>query len=647
MAAEPVVGISAEIRLEQLRQQLAAIPELGSEAAKDLTRQLSKELKAAEAAARKAAASGKDLGDAYKRAGDIFGKTGQAGSKLSGILGVFSPRAAEAARTLNDIGDGGEVATAAAEALGLSLGGLGMAVAAAGAAATVAYGAWLLYAHGAEVAREQQELLTTALKEGAESSARIADLDLELQVATGKKTAEEAKYERAVRAAGKSLDERTDKAIEAAKKENASFSVTKETLGSIMTDLSAHPEHFNELDGATKKLVTTVGIARNEQEQTVTVLGKVRDAELADKAAKDAKTKALKEEAEWQARLTARIAETNAAYAAEAAAARQNAETFSSTMDGMQRAETTARTAQLTGIERIEAAREQDLADEEARLRAGRAVTQENTSARETLEEQHRQTLKQINARYDAEAATAADELAKKRAEAAAAAAAAAVQAGQDTVNALGGYVQQGLDMVEKSAADSYQIALGTATRLQTQLAAGDAYYTAAQKEQLQQRAEAARRQAIAAFNTDKGVKMVSIATAGALGAVNALAQNPPPSPLGAIGAGMVLASTAAAEAEVAATQPSFHSGGDVRAPDEVNAKLRAREMVANPTGASLGGAQIAAWNAGMHNSGGTVIAVTQYQHTAIADRYTRDRLRRNDPVAQALRSTSRPGMEA
>jgi len=238
----------------------------------------------------------REVAHAGERLEDTAGRVGGAFNKLAGAASMVSPELGGMIRNFGDIADIGEVVGSSMSGLGVSLAATGVALGAVTAAGMVAYGMWEIYSHKAEVAREQQDLLNTAIRDGEEASARLADLDLELQGLTGAKTAAEIKYERSVRETQRALDERTDKAIEAAKAETAGFAVTKETLASIMTDLAANPQHFNELDNATKKLVTTVGLARTEQEQTLSLLGQVRDAELKDKDAKQAKTAVIKEQ---------------------------------------------------------------------------------------------------------------------------------------------------------------------------------------------------------------------------------------------------------------------------------------------------------------------------------------------------------------
>ncbi len=636
--AEPVVGLSAEIKLQQLRDELAKIPGLGADAARDMTRQLSKELKAAEAAAKKAALSGRELAGSFKTAETAFGKAGSSASKAAGLLGLVSPEAASAARALNDLADGGEVASGMAGELGLSLTTLGAATVALSAAAVVGYGVWNYYAASAQQAAEQSKYLADTMATATGVAERLGAVQIDADVATGKLTHEQGAYEKAVRAASKAHDERAAAVL----KEQGLTQAAWESWSQAVKEnpLADTPENV-------RAAVTQIGLLNTEMDQTKTGLGTVRDATTAARLAQEAKTKADKDGAKAEKELAEKIAVTNAEFAFFTAAAQRSQSSFEGALSGMIRAEAAARDAQLSGVEKVEAARKADLADLEATYRQGLDVSHENTSARETLEEQHRQTIKAINDKYDAEAAVAAKAIADTKTKAAEDAARAAEEADQQAVAALGSYAQQGLSMVEGAASDSYAVAADTAQRLQEQLVEGERYYTDAQKAELDRRQDAAKDQALQAFGIAKAAKMGEIALATTLGAMNALAQSPPPSPLGAIGAAMVIAAGVGAEAEAAAQQPAFHSGGEVLAPDEVNAKLRAREMVATPTGASLIGPEIRKANAGVATGGGVVVALTTYQHSRQAFAYKRDALLRHDPVAQQLVHSAAVGMES
>lgn len=164
--SNPTVGIDITARLDHFRAELEKARELGGDAAKDIMRQLTREVKAAEKASREAAKAAKDLRSSYQVAGDTFGKVGQNSSKMAGLLGLISPRAAEAARTLNDVGDAGEALTAGAEGAGLSLGVVGAGL--AGVAAVI--GVVALGYEGLTAASEAQARADKIVSDGLAST---------------------------------------------------------------------------------------------------------------------------------------------------------------------------------------------------------------------------------------------------------------------------------------------------------------------------------------------------------------------------------------------------------------------------------------------------------------------------------------------
>ena len=115
------------------------------------------------------------------------------------------------------------------------------------------------------------------------------------------------------------------------------------------------------------------------------------------------------------------------------------------------------------------------------------------------------------------------------------------------------------------------------------------------------------------------------------------------PPPADVIKAVAVYASAGVATAAVLATEPTYHSGGIVRAPDEVGITAQTGEGVINRIGMSrLGEQGLAEINAGGGTSGGVI--VNQWKHRIYQD-FVRDELSQTgSPLRQAIKDGSRVG---
>jgi hypothetical protein len=176
----------------------------------------------------------------------------------------------------------------------------------------------------------------------------------------------------------------------------------------------------------------------------------------------------------------------------------------------------------------------------------------------------------------------------------------------------------QGIEAVAQANADASQREADLADGLQSQLIAGDTYYTDAQKAELQKRIEEHRKQARAAFGIAKAARIAEATITTAMAVVNALNDG-----LATGGpAGLVVGPVAAAAAGVAggiqiaaiaAEQPSFHQG---YAPDERNARVLTSEAVLSPAAtAALGSGNIAAANAGIMGAGRQASTPVVFRH--------------------------------
>ena len=198
--ANPVVGIDVVARLDGLRKQLAEIPDIGGKAAKDLTAQLSKEIKSMEAATRKASAPTKDLRKEVSGFTTAAGDAGAGAKKLRGLFGLLGEDASSALGFIDDLGDGVEVFGGVAGMGAASAGLLTGAVAALGA---------VYLSTTAEIKRaEETEASLKRTHESLIPSERaLRDIRLELAVATKTLTEAEAKQEAARNAASDAVSD--------------------------------------------------------------------------------------------------------------------------------------------------------------------------------------------------------------------------------------------------------------------------------------------------------------------------------------------------------------------------------------------------------------------------------------------------------
>lgn len=211
-----------------------------------------------------------------------------------------------------------------------------------------------------------------------------------------------------------------------------------------------------------------------------------------------------------------------------------------------------------------------------------------------------------------------------------------------DTINQIGQYAQQGASLLSGAYDESFQTSADNVSRLQNLLMAGEEHYTTAQKRALRARIEAQKDAARKQFNAAKAAKSAEAMASTALAAINAIAQSPPPSPWGIIGAGIATAAGLKAVQEINSQQPTFHRGGFA---DEVPATLTRREAVLSPIGRqSLGDDTIRAANAGQ--GGGSrvqVVTVDRYQQRVFG-RAIRDNLSIGGELRNAIHANTTGG---
>lgn len=198
---------------------------------------------------------------------------------------------------------------------------------------------------------------------------------------------------------------------------------------------------------------------------------------------------------------------------------------------------------------------------------------------------------------------------------------------------------QSGLSLMSASMDASVQTATDNVSRLQQQLAAGEDFYTDAQKRALKDRIKAQKHAAIEEFNAAKTAKAAEAAASTALAAINAISQSPPPSPFGIAGALLATAAGAKAQQAINSQHLSLYSGGwpEGRAPDEVPTTMHRDEAVLSRQGRrAIGDDAIRRANAGQSAAPVRVVAIHQYRHETF-NRFIRDGLRMGGPLPQAI----------
>ncbi len=599
--AENVIGIDIVARLDQFRAEMEKLPDITSAQAKAMSAQLSKEIKAAEAAAKRAAAAGKDARGAFDRMGEASGKAGSGAAKLAGALDMVAPGAGGAARGVADLAD---VAEVAAEAFGT----LGPVALAGAAAVAVGGAAFLEYEANAERARKKLEAIQTDADQAAEAVRKLRDTTLELAVANGTLSETNAKiiqgtldasdaYVTSIEDNRKALDQLYADQTRLTSQIDELSAAQDDNFDASNRAATGHANSAARLNALRAELrATNEEIARNEEA--------IRGQAGAFLAQDDATTKLtlqLREnaEAEERAKAAADAREKAAAEAARAAAARQAMFVTD--------AEQQAWYNQFL----LDLAKEKEDA-EKAEAEAAKKAAKDRADAEKRAAEEAEKELEQI---------------------------------GQAT-DQLAGYVTDAVGAMQSGFESAYSAAARNITLLNDQLAAGEDYYTDAQKEALKERIEAQEDAARAAFEAQKIAAMSTAAINTALAVSQSLASAPWPYNIGP--AGFAFAAGVAEEAVIASETPAFHSGG--LQPDESTVRMQPGEFMVSKQGVSAAGGREAFDRANAGVSGalggrGDVYAITAYRHTAQVARYEADRLSRNSPTMQEISKGRTPGL--
>jgi len=641
MSSDSAVAVAITAEISGFREELKKLGPIADSNMKAVAAKLDKSIRDLEKAAKSSARSGREMNDVYKQTGDTFGKVGSSSAKAAGLLGMFSPEAAAAARALNDFADGGEVATEGAAALGVSVGTVGLGLVALAAAALPVIGQLQVYQRETAEAAARTEFLAAHAHDLDQALRGLEDAELRAAVATGQLTAAQA--------AQAQTDAQAQRAVE-------DFAKANEKERSAATDAYfASERRLQQLDFLPDVLKTAVdyygGYTSAQQEALKTV--KALDAEESaytdivqrTAMAQDVATVATAHRTAAADGLRESLQALNEAMAKETELANANTTSYYGALQSLMDQEEKARTSQLEGIDKIEAARASELADLKATLDEGLKAVDANSSAAETLREQARESELATNAAYDKQVAAAREDLAKKLADADAKAAAqsqqAAAAARQGWTDAIGAAA----DMADTIASDHTDAVSKLEEAEQNARERGQG----ARARAIAKNIAAERQAANEAFTIGQGVQLALAAMNAVQAEMNVLATVPYPA---TIPAAIAAGATAAADiVAIAAQSPPFHAGGlqgqTGGRPDESIRKFLDGEAALSRQGRrALGDETINRANAGLPvagNAAPTVRAEVVFGHRHL-DRVIRASARRRGTYLNDAAGSGRPG---
>lgn len=615
------VGIDIAARLDNFRAELAKIPEIGGKEAKALAGQLSREIRQAEQAARRAGGAAKDAAGGYRVLGDAAGKAGQSGAKLAGILdATLGPAAANASRFVNDLFDAVEVGALAGESAGISLATLGTAAATLTAAVGAGYLAWRSYNEESERATLIAGEVEAAQKAIEPLLRDTADATLDLAVATGLITEAQADLERNADRAYRTWSDATTETrdrLNEVREASAAVSTQlvdnsedfrgtglagwflSQAIDGLTTSSSEYAAEATALQGA---LDDTVKVLR----ENVEVTGEVITLEDEAKRKKEALTAALKRQAEAERMVREAQADADrqrAAYSAGLAEDERlilgNVAALDQLHEKIVALDDTQEEAARREAARLQAELEMRVANAEAAGMSTQKYAEDEAAIATWLSGE----LAKIREKETAEKAKARELELKANAETWTRSAELASQAAGAVGDAFGAMLDRRLTILN---------------RLETYAQESEAFLTEGQKAELEKRIKLQRDAALRTFAIQKGAALAEAAVNTASAVVEALPNIPLSLVVGGLGAAQLIA--------IGAETPSFHGGAG---PDEVNATLLRNEAVLNSRAtAQLGEEAIRDMNAGAPAAaaGGDVYLINRYRHrdldVVMADAY-------------------------
>lgn len=647
MASENVVGLDIVARLDAFRAEMAKIPEIGGKEAKALTAQLSKEIKAAETAAKKAADAAKTVkpamdqaADSTKRFGDNAGKLGSNAGKLAGILDTLVPGAGDLARTVADVADAGEVASTASAGFGVSLGSI---LTVAGPVA-IAIGALALaynhYKAELDEAERKQEQALHISEDVQGLTEQITKAKRDLAKAVGGETAAVAE---AVEVAER-WNEAGAKSNTTLKEKEAELRAALATEQAYVSDgLMSHQREVARLTGALEQNTS-------EQKRNTDLAKLGAETELEAKEAARLRAGADAHVAKTLADKATALSKASAKQAEEAEATRKATTAALAYVDALQSIADIgheAERSQMDAYDKLADDREKQLdtitKQKKEAARQAAAAGGDYAQAEAVAEEKAATSRAAVWDAYYADLDTLRKEDAEKAKVTTDAAAEAEAAALEQLYTDGARMAADAASAIQESFAGAYDALTENVTDLMDYQEAAGEHLTDSQKKELAQRVKEQKKAARAAFEAQKIAAMATAAINTALAVSQALGSAPWPYNL--IPAGFALAAGIAEEVAIASTQPAFHSGGPLDlAPDEMSITARRGEYMVNPAGrAILGDDTLRAANAGKNTGtgggGGNVYAVSVYKHTRQVDRWKTDGLLAGDPISKAIQA--------
>ena len=607
MAGSETIGVDLVIRLDQLKAQLAGLAPGMEKEAKAMVASLEKELKKAEKVTDKSAAQMNRIWAQVDRerakgtgfsvfAGQVdnvgvsASKAAKALGPLGGVLARISPEAGAISASVAG-------ATSALEgfgAAGLALGPLAIAV------GVVAAG-YVVMAREAEEAAARVALLTAEGDKQAAAWRSLADAQLALDVAEGRVTEGQAAILRASQSTQDALDGLTDsygkqvKEAELAAASAETWAARVSFLGPLLgpvvdvvagftSTAEAQRVVVDDLNASLETQSVLVVEAGNAQQEATRILEERRAAEERARKATEAHAAAIR-----------RVTEADRQYLENQAASVAMSARGTDAVAKLVAMTDESADAQLEGEAALAEAYQERLTLIGQITAAGIMAGQgENAAAA------GQQAALAAEAKYLADLDALRDEAATKEAERIKALAELQTEEIRRRMEEINTYVQGVNDVFSEAASFAsdvmtreYERRADIAADLQAYLEDNEDTLTEKQKAALEERIAAQEEKAREAFAINQGVAMVGAIVNTAAAVVNALATVPyPAAPFVAAAAGIA---GMAEVATIAATEPSFHTGGGVTGggmyPDERRVRALTGETVVDRVStASAGG---------------------------------------------------------
>ena len=646
MAGNEVIGIDIIAKLDQFRSEMAKIPGITAENAKAMASELNKSIKAVETQARAAAKGTKEATAAGSETAKVAARSKAGLVNLGNQLSDVASQLSTGTSPFTIMVQQGPQVAGALDLMGVSLKSVAIASGAVVVGAAALYGAYSILTRETEREAAAMAQAHDIARSFIPVQRELKAQTIALKVATGEYTKAQGDEATAQEAARQKMLDYADSHITLKKELRESIESAEKWirvqrlvadvaggLAALTVKILRPTEDLNKLhkefvgnvdsmiDGVTglesgsEALQGRMDALAAAELKEHDAIKQLREVTVATTDAKDKDAKATDEQAAAERRLEAAILAQGAAANRAKDILKQSGE------------------FRLSEEEKVRAAAEESAqayfdAGIEAKFTMERIAAGEVQLAQDTTDK-----IQKIR-----------DDAAKAAAEAAAAEQARTEALARSRVQS----VLKGMsDLFTQAAATmdaAYNHANANVTALADQLAAGDAYYTEAQKRELEKRLEASKRAARRAFEIEKAAKLAAavINTASAVASALANPPGPPYSIPQAVAAG---AAGAVQVATISGEQPAFHSG---YAPDEMAgppSKMLKREGagILTPQGITALGGPAAVRNANAGSAtqpSGQIVAVTVYKNDRQMQRVKYDAIRAGDPYTELMART-------